>query len=341
MSFDVIRVHPNTTEWLSARKNGIGASDAAAILGASPWSTPYKVWRNKISDELDARPETNHQYWGHKHEESVAEWMREKEGFTVVDPIGIYWSVEHPRLFATLDRLIVTDDTDDQGDPLLVPLEIKTSDAWKKEEWASGPPVAYRIQVQVQMLVTGAPYAYLAVLHGGNDAQWFRLEADRGLQTYLAGRVAAFWAEHVETGTPPAPTAKDDLADVFPGDPAAEPAEADDYTAAEWIELGQWQAAAKTAQENIDELTFSLKSKMGDRTALVYEGDTLITWNRRRGQTRLDGKRLKAEHPELWEQYAVKGADTRVFYRKTVEQLEKQKDRILKAKQREAGILLD
>jgi putative phage-type endonuclease len=37
-------------EWLQWRRKGIGGSDAAAILGISPWSTPYKVWLEKTSD---------------------------------------------------------------------------------------------------------------------------------------------------------------------------------------------------------------------------------------------------------------------------------------------------
>ena len=35
-------------EWLEMRKKFIGASDAPIILGESPWSTPYKLWREKI-----------------------------------------------------------------------------------------------------------------------------------------------------------------------------------------------------------------------------------------------------------------------------------------------------
>lgn len=36
-------------EWLSWRKQGIGGSDAPAILEVSPWCTPYKKWLEKTS----------------------------------------------------------------------------------------------------------------------------------------------------------------------------------------------------------------------------------------------------------------------------------------------------
>ena len=38
-------------KWLNARRSGLGASEVAAVLGLSPWSTPYKVWRDKVSSE--------------------------------------------------------------------------------------------------------------------------------------------------------------------------------------------------------------------------------------------------------------------------------------------------
>jgi putative phage-type endonuclease len=37
-------------EWLEWRKGGIGGSDATAILGVSPWSTPYKIYMEKVKD---------------------------------------------------------------------------------------------------------------------------------------------------------------------------------------------------------------------------------------------------------------------------------------------------
>jgi len=36
--------------WLQWRREGIGGSDAAAILDCSPWSTPYKIWMEKVND---------------------------------------------------------------------------------------------------------------------------------------------------------------------------------------------------------------------------------------------------------------------------------------------------
>ncbi len=34
--------------WHEWRRGGIGSSDAAAIMGVSPWRTPKEVWEEKV-----------------------------------------------------------------------------------------------------------------------------------------------------------------------------------------------------------------------------------------------------------------------------------------------------
>src|SRR5690606_22837425 len=36
-----------TPEWHSARSKGVGASEAAAVCGVSPYETPFEVWARK------------------------------------------------------------------------------------------------------------------------------------------------------------------------------------------------------------------------------------------------------------------------------------------------------
>lgn len=57
--------------WLEARRAGIGGSDAAAILGASPWATPLSVWADKQGLTED-KPDTIAMRFGRDAEEIVA-----------------------------------------------------------------------------------------------------------------------------------------------------------------------------------------------------------------------------------------------------------------------------
>ncbi len=37
-----------SNEWLEWRREGIGSSDAPVIMGVSPWTSPYQLWREKL-----------------------------------------------------------------------------------------------------------------------------------------------------------------------------------------------------------------------------------------------------------------------------------------------------
>lgn len=43
----LVIVCKDRAEWLEARRDGLGASDAAAVLGISPWKTNVQLWEEK------------------------------------------------------------------------------------------------------------------------------------------------------------------------------------------------------------------------------------------------------------------------------------------------------
>ena len=69
-------------EWLAARKNGIGGSDAAAILHLSEWSTPFDVWLDKTGKAED-KPDNLNMMIGRELEETVARLWEQETGKTV------------------------------------------------------------------------------------------------------------------------------------------------------------------------------------------------------------------------------------------------------------------
>lgn len=44
----IVNLIPGTQEWLKWRRQGLGSSDAPVVLKKSPWSTPYKLWQEKL-----------------------------------------------------------------------------------------------------------------------------------------------------------------------------------------------------------------------------------------------------------------------------------------------------
>lgn len=194
----------NTEEWHAARREGLGASEIAAVVGLSPFESPFSLWHRKKGNIPGPDPSNPLFYWGHALEAVVA--TRFGEGhpeFWVMD-VGTHRSSDESWQFANLDRALyptsgVTADTK----PLGV-LEIKTTrypDGWG----ASGSdeiPVHVRCQVMQQMDVFGAPFAWVAVLIGGNDYREYRIDFDADDATTLRTAGRAFW-ESLQTDDEP------------------------------------------------------------------------------------------------------------------------------------------
>jgi len=69
-------------DWLRLRKTGIGGSDASIIMGINPWSTPMKLYNDKISDTVNTY-QTESMYFGHILEEVVAQEFAKRTGLEV------------------------------------------------------------------------------------------------------------------------------------------------------------------------------------------------------------------------------------------------------------------
>lgn len=196
MSTPVLLADPESREeWLAARRTGIGASEIAAVLGISPWESPFSLfWRKVHGWEMELSDEMRD---GTRLEPVIAEWWTD----TCV-PIhhfvrdgALYASSERPWQLATPDRLIVTecpcdhpDDVDELGyvndcrtchgwgeSPPVAVLECKyvayTWDGWG-EPGTDDIPVYYRSQVQQQCDVMGVDEWYLAALGPGGFREY-------------------------------------------------------------------------------------------------------------------------------------------------------------------------
>jgi hypothetical protein len=71
----------------------------------------------------------------------------------------------------------------------------------------------------------------------------------------------------------------------------------------------------------LDGIKLELQKAMRDATALTYEGRELFTWRPRKGSRTLDKTALEKHHPGLVEEFTRVGKPTRVFSRKTVEEV--------------------
>lgn len=181
--------------WMERRQkvNGIGASEAAAVLGANPFVTALEVYANKRS-QADERQMPEAVEWGTRLEGPILDGYQERSGRELNRGFFFAQSPDHPWLCASPDAL------QDEGAAVV---EVKNVGARMAEQWADEPPLYYQIQVQHQMAATGLEHGTLVALIGGQKLVWFDVERNHKFIAVLVERLAAFW-ECVESGTPPA-----------------------------------------------------------------------------------------------------------------------------------------
>ena len=311
MSFEILpEFKQDSDQWHEARQQGIGASEVSAILGLSPWQTPLSVYMNKkgVRNEI---PE-NLAFFGHALEEPIAQWIEQKR-FDEVGPVSpglSARSIEWPWLTATPDRTVAG------GPGVVIPIELKTSSAYSKESWAEGVPLYYATQVQTQLAVLGAPFGWLAVLHGGNSPELFRVERDNDfIDNHLIPKTRAFWEEHVLADVPPEPSTSAEAVELWPGDTELS-VDGGEALHELWGTYGLMQAEQIDLSERLDGVKLELQKAMQDATQLTYGDQVLFTWKPRAGAKRLDSSALKEAHPDIVAEFTKQGEPTRTFLRK-------------------------
>lgn len=190
---------PDSSRWLAERKHHVGASEVAAVLGVSPWSSGYDVWARKtgrIPADL-ANPEAEERMqWGTLLEPTILAETERRTGRRVVPaPQDVH--VLHPRVAV----LSCTPDGYVEDDGLA---ECKTSLGYgARQVWEEGVPLHYQIQVQQQLAVTGRAYGLLAVLRTGPVLELHRIERHEGAIAMIEEVIPEWWERHVVADIPP------------------------------------------------------------------------------------------------------------------------------------------
>lgn len=295
--YDLIRCKDDA-EWLDLRTHGVGGSDVAAIMGLSPWRTPYQVWADKvigIREDISGRPAVE---WGTILEPVVGDHYKALHPDRTVRRVNaVCRSHGRPWAQASLDYEV--------RDPDLGwgVLEIKTASLRSADAWADGVPLWYQTQVTHYLSVTGRPYADVAVLIGGQDYREYRIMRDEDDIAAVNAAVDAFWHDHVESEVEP---------DVGSGDSqtllSQHPEAKVDLTEMSDTPtlLTRWLIAkddTDAAKERVAALDAKLRQMIGDSRGIECPRGRL-TWVRGES-SRLDTKRLRAECPEVADRYTT------------------------------------
>jgi putative phage-type endonuclease len=216
-----------TEAWHVARRSMIGASEMAAVLGRSPFASPFSLWWSK--QEGWSLEQTLSMRLGHELEPIIAKLFAEQRpDLLVCKPNASLWrSPLIEWLACTPDYLAVAYDSvedralayasggaDMDGEPVRVPhgpchvepVECKSDEGGKGwgRPGTDEVPDHHRVQVLQQCAVFGSPRGHLVRMAGKRFSAYV-IECDDAAQTEVAEWVAAgktFMAS-LEFGVPP------------------------------------------------------------------------------------------------------------------------------------------
>jgi putative phage-type endonuclease len=187
-------------EWLEKRRKAIGSSDAAAILGLSPWKSAMDIFLEKTG-LIEEQPDPQREFLldlGSQLEPVIAH-LYEKQTARQLKGNGITFLLhrEYPNLGASPDRFVV-------GEARGV--ELKTENQFQDEFGEPGTdqvPYHYLIQCAMCMAVTNLPVWDVALLHGGVAFDIYTIERDLELERDMIDQLCEWWDHHIIGKTPP------------------------------------------------------------------------------------------------------------------------------------------
>ena len=294
------------SEWLKCRTTGIGGSDASVIAGINPYRSAYQLWLEKTGQVEPAETYSEVTHFGTILEPIVKQEFTARTGLNIYEPKALYRSCEYPFMLADLDGIVSVD-----GEPCV--FEAKTASAYKQSEWEEGIPPEYMMQIQHYMAVTGFRKSYIAALIGGNHFIYREVSRDDEMIRDIIRMEERFWTENVLGGIEP----------VLDGSKATSEYLDEKYSESDGKSIDLPHEMLDLC-ENIEMLTAKIGELETEKNAAVnrikgfmkeaetgHIGNHKVTW-KSVSSWRLDSKKLKADHPDIYREY-VKQTSYRRF----------------------------
>lgn len=267
-----------TEEQKRKRRQGLGASDIPAILGASPWSGEHDVYSAKLGLAAPFYM-TERMEWGLRNEPIVAEKFRELHPELLwEDAQETLTHPDDPIAMATPDGFARA------ADGTLYVVQIKTAgsfDGWG-EPGTQLVPRHYRLQVLWEMYVTGAAGAFIPVkfeVYGSSFREYF-IPRDNAEIACIVESAHAWWERRIIRGEAPlvdGPNAAQELLRKHPEHSAEVAVIEDEAVEQELEEYASAQARIKDLERAADEIKARILNRIAGKKG-IQAGGFLATW---------------------------------------------------------------
>lgn len=286
---EFIEIKRNESEkdaWLEKRKHYVTGTDAGKLIGVSPWGGKFAVWLDKTGRAAPV-VETPAMKAGKKFESAILQTYAEEMNCKLehVDGYNLITCDKYPRLGASLDGW---------NHDLQIPVDAKNI-KWKNEKWGDAWtdqfPEYYKAQLQVQMMVTGATFAHLAVMFSGQDFFIYSMEYDEDMAQKILDATDEFWP-YVENDQMPEADGSDEATEYIKSEFARGDAAAVKDPTEEILEalkgLQKAKLDEKDALDRKTEFENRIKLFMGDATAIKG----VCTWNNNKDSVKTDWEQV-------------------------------------------------
>lgn len=297
-AYRVLPADADQADWLAARRTGIGASDAPAILDLpDAWGTAVHVYRDKRGELVDDAGEAA--LWGNLNEPTVArEWARRQR--SVVQRVGLVARIDTPWAMTTLDRQVLECPLD-RDVKRRCALEVKTRSAFKAHRWHADVPDDVLCQNAWQIYVTGYDHIHDAVLIGGNQLKMATVFRDEDMERYVVDHVTRFRTDNLLAGVEPAwdLSKAQRLIDM---DSLAHPERVGELGITEIDEVIEYarRSAVKSAAEKALKESAATLRRLADGKELVKFADELAYRYTPTTRSSTDYERLKEQFPDAY-----------------------------------------
>lgn len=198
-------------EWETLRMLGMGGSDAAVVLGISPYNTPQALYHSKCGtkfekeESIDLGKDYIFEY-GHRMEDMVINQFCKRNGCRRVRETRMFRSKENPFITANIDAIVQF------PDGRMAIFEAKTTVFFNKDAWAdNGCPAYYVPQCNQYMYVLNddrIKEIYIGCIFGNtpDDFRCGRLPRNVLQENDQISAEVDFWNNHVKAHVEPCPS---------------------------------------------------------------------------------------------------------------------------------------
>ena len=171
---------PDHDAWIAERKNGIGASDAGALLGTSAYKTNVQLWEEKVGirepEDISDKPAVQYGHDAEPHLRALFAIDHPELEVSYESPYKIICHDDHHFIRASPDGELIERSTGRRGGLEIKTTEIRSPNQWK--DWDGRIPDHYYAQVLWQMIATDWEYVWLKA-----QIKWYTRDGELRIDT--------------------------------------------------------------------------------------------------------------------------------------------------------------